>query len=70
MKPRVYKVKRQCLTTNRACQMIVYNPMASDKGVNEVCSLIKDVQCASHCDIIKLVKMELFFKIKKVCKED
>ena len=44
--------------------------MASDKGVNEVCSLLKDVQCASHRDIIKLVKMELFFKIKKVSKGD
>ena len=50
--------------------MIVQNLMASDKGVNEVCSLIKDEQCASHSDIIKLVMMELFFKIKKVCKGD
>ena len=39
--------------------MITYSPMASGKGVNEVCGLIKYPHCVSCINIVKLAKMAL-----------
>ena len=36
--------------------MFMQSPMASDKGVNEVCGLIKNAHCIINIDIIKLLK--------------
>ena len=41
--------------------MITYSPIASGKGVNEVCGLIRNAHCVSFT-IIQLVKMVLSFK--------
>ena len=45
---------------SRVCHMITYSPMASGKGVNEACGLIKYAHCVSCINIVKLAKMALF----------
>ena len=34
-------MEREGLTAYMTCQMIMYSPMASGKGVNKVCGLVK-----------------------------
>ena len=46
----VYNGKGDCLTVCRVCEVISWSAMASGKGVNKVCNLIKIVQCSSHID--------------------